>query len=708
MEGLSLLKDIAVIFAMAVAVVLLLGRLNLPSIAGYLIAGVVLGPNGLGLVKDIHAVETLAEVGVVVLLFTIGLEFSLERLKRIWRMVMIGGGLQVGATTAATAALLYAGGSHSLNQGVFFGFLVALSSTAIVLKILAERNELNAPHGRLVIGVLIFQDLCVVPIMLILPMLGGGGGGAMDVFMALGKAALVVSGVWAASRLLVPPFLGLVARQRKRELFLLSVLLVVIVIAWATSLAGLSLALGAFLAGVVLADSDYAHQALADILPFRDTFSSLFFISVGMLLNPALMWGAPLTVLMLFIGVLLLKFVVSFLGAMAMQFPARVAIMASMGLAQVGEFSFVLALKGKDMGLMNPQEYQLFLAATVLTMLVTPLLVRMAPHFAAGMTRMRNLEHALGTQGADEEGPDSHGLKNHAVIIGYGLGGKTLAKAFTTMGIPYAVLDLNPETVREERKKGVPIYYGDASSPEVLAHMRVHQAREVVLAINDPDAALRSVAAIRQFDRNVSITVRAQFLRDTGPLKKHGASDVVVMELESGIEMMARVMRRLGIPRNMVAGRIAEVREEIAKHQPFDMTPHAELAQITAGLRDIRVDSYLVGDHDWVVGKKVIESKLREVTQVSIVALNRGGEMIYSPRPQETILAHDAVYVIGGHAQVTSAMIFMALGFLPEHPEFGEQEKISEAPGAPAKTTRKKKPAAKQPASRKSPPTRKR
>ncbi|MDH4224202.1 MAG: cation:proton antiporter [Deltaproteobacteria bacterium] len=666
MTDISLMKELAIIFAVAVGVVLLLGRLHMPPIAGFLVSGVVVGPAGLGLVKDIHAVEMLAEVGVVLLLFTIGLEFSLERLRRIWKLVVLGGGVQVAVTIVLTALIVVATGQGG-RVGTFYGFLVALSSTAIVLRALAERDEVNAPHGRFIMGILIFQDLMVVPMMLVIPMLGGVGGDSIfSVVQALGKAAVLVVAVVAFSRLVVPPILSVITREGKRELFLLAILLVVIFTAWLTSMAGLSLALGAFLAGMVLADSEYAHQALADVLPFRDTFTSLFFISVGMLLDWRVLVETPGLIVGLFLGVLLLKFGVAYLAALLMRFPARVAIMSGMGLAQVGEFSFVLAQTGKEYGLMNPHDSRVFIAASVMTMLITPLLVRMAPHFAAGMTRMRNLEHLMEAQGADEEGPDKKHLSNHVVVVGYGLGGRTLAKALSNSGIPYAVLDLNPDNVRKGRETDVPIFWGDVTSVEVLAHMRVRQAREVVFLISDPDATLRAVSAARRYAPEVSITVRSHYMRDVATLRRLGANDIVVEEFESGVEILARMLRKSGIPRNVVAARIGETRDELTEILGPVSMPRPNLGQVPDLLWEVKMESYMVGDHDWAVGKTIMETDLRKVTQVSIVALRRKEQVIPNPAPDLAIQPEDIVYLIGGLKDVTTAMIYLALGYLPE------------------------------------------
>ena len=345
MGHVPLLDELAIVAALAVAVTVLLARLKLPTVAGLLAAGALLGPFGLRLVKSVHAIEVLAEVGVVLLLFSIGLEFSLARLRDIMRQVALGGVLQVGLTTAVTTGVAMLLG-QSFGRGLFYGFAFALSSTAIVLRALAERRELDAPHGKFIVGTLIFQDLCVVPMVLIVPLLGSAaqaGAAAASISVALAKAAAVVVGTVVVARFVVPKVLGWVDASRSREVFLLAILALCIGTAWLTSMVGLSLALGAFLGGMVVADTEYSHRAMGDILPLRDAFVSIFFVSLGMLFDARLVLEQPLLVGGLLFGFLVAKGLLATVAAMAMRFPSRVAWLAGVGLAQFGEFGFVLS-----------------------------------------------------------------------------------------------------------------------------------------------------------------------------------------------------------------------------------------------------------------------------------------------------------------------------------------------------------------------------
>src|SRR3989442_1528663 len=395
MSEYPVLKDLAIIFAVSLLVILVCHRFKLPALPGFIVAGVLLGPNALGLVSDVHQVEGLAEVGVILLLFTIGIEFALSRLREMGRQVVAGGGAQVGLTVALSCVLAMA--LHlSWRVSLLLGFLVALSSTAIVLKGLTDKGEIDAPHGRLATGVLIFQDLCVVPMMLVLPFLAGrSGGGAGALLLALGKAVLVVISVLVLARTVVPRALTEILKTRSRELFLIAVILIGTLTALGTAAAGASLALGAFLAGLVISGSDYGHQAMAELLPFRDVFISLFFVAVGMLVQVEFLRDHPALALGGVVGVMGGKTLLASVGPAAMGYSGRVALLAGLAVSQIGEFSFVLAREGRGTGLLSESLYQTFLAVAVLTMLVTPFLLRGGPVLLDGLERLVPLDRLL-------------------------------------------------------------------------------------------------------------------------------------------------------------------------------------------------------------------------------------------------------------------------------------------------------------------------
>src|SRR5213082_205882 len=446
-----LLRDLAIIFAGSLLVAF--HRLKLPALPGFIVAGVLLGPNALGLVSDVHQVESLAEVGVILLLFTIGIEFSLSRLREMGRQVVIGGGAQVLLTVGLGAALAV-GLGLAWPVAALAGFLVALSSTAIVLKGLADKGEIDAPHGRLATGVLIFQDLCVVPMMLVLPFLAGAaGGGAAGLAWALAKAGLVVAGVLVLARTVVPRVLSEIVKTRSRELFLIAVILVGTLTALGTAAAGASLALGAFLAGLVISESDYGHQAMAELLPFRDVFISLFFVAVGMLVQVEFLRDHPALALAGVVGVMGGKALLAAGGPLLLGYSGRVALLAGLAVSQIGEFSFVLARQGRGTGLLPEGLYQTFLAVAVLTMLVTPFALQSGPALLDGLERLIPLDRLLPGFRPQALTPVGEPLTDHVIVAGYGLNGRNLAAALRSIRAPYLIVELNAQTVQQARAR---------------------------------------------------------------------------------------------------------------------------------------------------------------------------------------------------------------------------------------------------------------
>lgn len=566
MGEVPLLDELAIVAALGVVVTVLLSKLRLPTVAGLLASGALVGPFGFGLAKSVHAIEVLAEVGVVLLLFSIGLEFSLARLRDIFRQVALGGALQVGLTCAVAAGVAVLCG-ESWGRGIFYGFVFALSSTAIVLRALTERGELDAPHGRFIVGTLIFQDLCVVPMVLIVPLLNPNstsGNVGVSVALAMGKAMLVVVATVAVARVLVPRLLAWVDASRSREVFLLAILALCIGTAWITSLAGLSLALGAFLGGMVVADTEYGHRAMGDILPLRDTLVSIFFVSLGMLLDVRVLAEHPLLVAALLVGFLVVKGLVATVAALAMRFPARVAWLAGVGLAQFGEFGFVLTRLAESNGVIDEPQAAPLLAAGILSMFLTPLFARWAPHVRAGERLLAALERVIGVQGIDEPDPGHAAISGHVIVVGFGLAGRFATQSLMTAQIPVIALELNANNVKKGREAGLPVYYGDATSEEALRHARLDQARLVVLLMNDPQGAQRIVDTIRRTASHVPLLMRTRYLLERPRLLALGASEVVVEEVEGSLEIITRMLDTLQVPREQIDAEVAHVRSATA------------------------------------------------------------------------------------------------------------------------------------------------
>jgi CPA2 family monovalent cation:H+ antiporter-2 len=648
------LGDLVLIFTLSIGILLLSHRLRIPAIVGLLLTGIVVGPYGLGLVHDIHVVESLAEIGVILLLFTIGIEFSLKALVSLKRIVGIAGTLQVGLSVAATylAARLL---ERSSGEAVLWGFLLALSSTAIVLKLLGERGETDSPHGRIAVGVLIFQDLSVVPMMLLVPVLAGTRDAAgASLGWVLAKAAGVVLAVLLGAWMVIPPLLHQVVRTRSRELFVLSIVVVCFGTAWLTALAGLSLALGAFIAGILISESDYGQQALADVLPLRDLFSSLFFVSVGMLLNVGFALQHLPTLTAVVTGILCGKALTGAAATVALRYPLRIAVLTGLALAQIGEFSFVLARTGLIVGLLSEPSYQVFVAAAVLTMLATPFLLRAAPGLARSIGQLHLLRWV---QGNADDASDLRrmALHDHVIIAGFGLNGRNVARALTAADIPYLVLEMNPQTVRAERRQGTPIAYGDAAQEAVLRHADIATARVLVGALSDAAATRRVVELARRVNPGVYIVARTRYSQEVAPLMALGANEVIPEEFETSIEIFAHVLRYYLVPREDIEHQIAAIRQDGYEMLRQLRAPSLSFPEVQRQLADLEVETFRVQAEASVVGKTLGELRLREQLGVTVLAIQRDGETLSNPWGGTALQAGDLVITLGKPTQLTDA-----------------------------------------------------
>lgn len=663
MGHIPLLDELAAIAALGVVVTLVLSRLQLPAVAGLLLAGALAGPSGLKLVTSLPAIQVLAELGVVLLLFTIGLEFSLGRLRDIFRQAALGGLLQVGLTTAVIA-----GGAVALGQplprGIFYGFVFALSSTAIVLRALTERRELDAPHGRLIVGTLIFQDLCVVPMVLIVPLLGKAGDvGSVTsgIALALGKAAGVVVVTILLARMLVPRLLQWVDRARSREVFLLAVLALCMGTAWVTSLAGLSLALGAFLGGMAIADTEFGHRAMGDVMPLRDAFMSIFFVSLGMLFDGRVVLEHPLLVAGLTAAFVLLKGLLATLAAVVMRFPTRVAWLAGVGLAQFGEFGFVLAQLGAQSGVVEAAELTPLLSAGIVSMFLTPLMVRAAPHVTAGERLLAPLGKLLGARSVDEvDSQPGQTPEGHVVLVGFGVSGQLIARALDAGGVKYLALELNADTVRAARALGANVYYGDATSREALEHAHLAQAKALVMVTNDPSAVVRVLVAAKQVAPKVPVLLRARFLQDKAELLQLGAHDVVAEEVEGGLEMLSRLLRWLETPRNLIDQRMREAREATQTSERKLTVPRRTFGEMQA-LADMKLERVSIEAGGPAEGRSAVELDIRKRTGALVIAVQRGLALLEQPDPHVPFVAGDVVFLAGTGEAIGKATALLSV-----------------------------------------------
>jgi CPA2 family monovalent cation:H+ antiporter-2 len=574
------------------------------------------------------------------------------------RSVVLGtGSVQLGLSILATL-LLTAPLKIVWPQNLFWGFVISLSSTAIVLKSLMERTETDSAHGRVSLGILIFQDLCIVPMMVVLPLLSRPGELLEPLLIALAKAALVLTGTLVVAHYLFPLTLHWIVRTKSKELLVISSIFMFLGTAWVVSQFGLSLALGAFLAGLVLSESEYSHQIFADVRPFRDSLNSLFFISVGMLVDPAFVLAQGRLVLLLVLTVLVGKTLLVTLTVYFSRYPIRIALLVGMGLAQIGEFSFVLLKEGLRYQLVTDYWYQVLLSTSVATMILTPLIFSYSTQLAEKASLQRWARRLQWKHGLKDISEETHQLRNHVIVCGYGTNGRTVARTLRQNGIPYVILDLNADTVKREQAQREPIYFGDCTNEEVLQRAAVSAARAVVIAISDPFGIRSATRLVRQLNPDLFIILRTKYLADVNDLYDLGASEVVTEEFETSIEILTRILRLYHVPRNVIRDEVKQIRDE--RYEMFrDLyLPHRPTEQLTP-LLAAQTESFAVRQNSPAAGKSIRELELRARTGASVVAVQRDSESVSNPSPDFRIQANDILILLGDSAQLEAAVEYL-------------------------------------------------
>ncbi len=543
-------SEIAVLLVVSALVAYVCHRLGIMPIVSFLIAGALIGPHALGVVQDEALIEAAAEVGVILLLFTIGIEFSLEKLARIKRLIFIGGGLQVVLVVAIVTGLLRLF-EVGWAASIFTGFLVALSSTAIVMKLLMDRGETNTAGGQGALGVLIFQDLAVVAMVLLVPMLGGEGGTSLDLAIALGKAVGIVVLVLVVARRVMPKVLEAVARTCSQEIFLLTVVAICFGTAWLTSLAGVSLSLGAFLAGLVISESRFSEMAFGEILPLQILFSATFFVSVGLLLDLGFLIANPLLILAIIGGVLVLKVLTTFLSIKVLRYTTGTAAFTGLMLAQVGEFSFVLERAGREVGLfpagIENGGPQAFIAATVVLMIATPFLATLGERLRARFAQKAKDAATKEAMETADEAPAHGAIRDHVIIAGYGEAGRKIARVLQARDIPYCIVTLSPEGAREAEAAGLHVISGNYTRQHELTLAGVRHARLLLVADDDLETTLRVVRSAHVLNPGLRVMASTRFEEEIEELQEAGASDAVAEEQESIVRLLTCVLEAYDI-----------------------------------------------------------------------------------------------------------------------------------------------------------------
>lgn len=645
----ALLFDVAIVLAASFPVLFLCRKLKLPQIVGFLLTGVAIGPHAFAAVSDSSRIEGIAELGVVLILFFVGLEFPLERLARLGRTALVGGPVQMGLTVS-TATLLLRSTGEPWGVAVFAGLLVSLSSTAVVLPILKARDELAAPYARRFLGVALFQDLAVLPLVLLLPALAPGRDGGPSLLNVSGRvflAFLFVVILVAAARTVVPRLLDGVVRLGSRESFTGGVVVLVLGLIALAEGVGVSAALGAFAAGIVLGESEHVHDVAATLAPFRDLLSSLFFVSIGMLLDPRFLAASPVLVAGAVGLVVVVKALTSYLALLVAGSTPLTAARAALTLATVGEFSFVLARAGLPLGLLSPDSEQLFVAVAVLTLALAPFVIAAAPRLVSILPERVEMEGD-----AAREAPPA----GHILVVGYGLTGRSVCRALAETGVREAVLEADPDRVAAARRDGVRAFRADATAIEGLLAAGLEKALGVVVTIPDPDGARRVVRLCRLRNADVRILVRTRYVAEVESLRSVGANEVIPEEFETSIEIVARVFRLLHLPGNVVATQIRLLRDETYRRLRDTVGTTADGRRVSALVAAGTTELFLVLPDTHADGKTLDALHLTG-DHVAVPALLRDGKPFAPPPADLRIEPGDTLLLVGAHEDLARVQV---------------------------------------------------
>lgn len=648
---LHLLQDIVIIFALSTLVNFLFTRVKIPTIFGYLLTGIVAGPHLLGLVGQGNEIGHLAEIGVVLLMFTIGMEFSLNHLFKIRKVVFFGGLLQVAATTGI---IMLVSRMYQLDwlSSLFVGFMTALSSTAIVLKVLQERSELTSNFGRTVVGILVFQDLVIIPVLILAPMMGSHY--QMDdnlIWIMLAKSAAILVLMIVGYKWIVPRFLHLVAMTRNQELFLMSVFSIGLGVALLTSKLGLSLAFGAFLAGLMISESRYSHHAFGHLIPFKDTFTSFFFVSIGTLLDLQFVAANPGIILLSVLLVIALKTFVGGGTAVLLGHTFRGTVIIGLALSQVGEFSFLLAKLGLDNGIISGFHYQLFLSVAIVTMALTPFLIRASKRVADIGLRLplpTKLVQGLFPLIQTEVPQMSH----HVVFIGKDARTLNLSRMARQMNMPYVSVIFDPAIAQSRQQKGEVVVYGDAVNLPILQKAYADTADVVVISIGDLIVSMAVVANVRSINRNAHILVRTRHVDDIEELYRLGANQVIPEEFETAIGLFERVLRKMQLSNRKIHSVIGRIRDD--HYGLFREIEDKSAVSLLKELPGMEITAVRVEEGSVLAGKSLTDSRLRARFGATVVALMREGHLMEHPAPDTILVADDTLYIMGKPDQVSS------------------------------------------------------
>lgn len=654
MSELQLILDLSLVWLAAAIFGFAAVALKQPAMAGYMLAGLIIGPHGVKLISNSEQISVLAELGVALLLFALGLEVSFRQLLFRTNRVVAAGIFQIVITTLGFSwAVVHFGLAPDLKSGIVFGFIVALSSTVVATKMLSERGETDSIHGRILIPLLIVQDLSLIPAMSLIPALKDAGGDTgIALLMALGKALVLVAVVIIMSTKILPPLLAKVASTNSRELFLLFMICLCLGVAIASHELGLSIALGAFLAGIMVSESPYAHQALSDLIPLRDLFATVFFVSVGMLLDPAyiyLHWNEVI----IFVGVLIIgKALIATAASLLATNSLTSATLAGLCLAQVGEFSFVLATVGNKAGLITGSLYNLFFAAAVISMIASPSIISWLSPI---IRRIRPPE----TLNAGSDKQVTHlPLTGHTVVCGFGRVGKNVALAIREAGIPVAVVELDGAAIEDLKQRHIPFVYGDAGSRLVLSECNITEATTLVVTLPDPLAAVNIIKMARDVNSNLRILVRAHRPADRAAFKEAGAAQIVQPEFEASLELTKQALLGQNAEQGQLAKALSFIRHSRTEDSD-DFDYHPPIGEIIGFANEDFVGAWFKVKES-LAGKTIKELDLRNQVGVTVLAIRREEQVVSHPPAEFSLQGDDSIFVVGHSEQLSHCMIALA------------------------------------------------
>jgi CPA2 family monovalent cation:H+ antiporter-2 len=654
----DLIRDLVIILGVSLFVIIISSKVKLPAIAGFLITGIIIGPYGLGFIGNTEDIKIFAEIGIVLMMFIIGIEFSLRRFMKIRKLIFISGGLQVGLTILAVTLILFLTGI-GIKISILAGFLIAMSSTAIVLKILQDRKELGTPHGKMSLAILLFQDLCVVPMLILVPMIGQG---VDDVSGTILYVLLLFAGVTAfffLARFLFPVFLRIIAHTRLSEIFIMGSLLLCIGSAYLAHLAGLSLALGSFLAGLIISETRYSHQVTAEILPFKESFNSIFFVSAGMFLNLMFVYSNIPRLLIVCISIIAIKAIIIIGTVMFMKYSVRNAVITGFGLAQIGEFSLILSGLGRDNGIITEEIYQLLLASAIVSMIFTPFAFMLSKKAVKTLEKGKLFAPLMDKFNSNiKEKTTSDGIKleDHVIIVGYGANGKNIAKVLKKLKIGYSIIEINPVSSRVAAEKGEYVVYGDTTRELILKEAGIKKARIIVFAVSDPLIEERAVMAARKLNKDIIIIARTKYMMNIDSLCEMGATEVYAEELETSMGILSRIMRIYDLPVFMINRELSGINqgrymERIEEH-PIPQTE----ALLSAIPEDVAIETIIIRDNWLSAGRSIASLDLRHRSGSTIISVIRGSESHPNPMADFVIEKGDSVVLMGKSDEVINAI----------------------------------------------------